>query len=286
MKAKNNAGAWQADARARLVPFSEEPALEAQVLLAHVLDKPRPWVIAHPEADLSVDQDNSLCRLLERRLSGEPLPYLLGHWEFFGLRFKVTPDVLIPRPETELLVEKALAWLKLHPSRRLAVDVGTGSGCIAISLAHGLADLRVIAVDISRPALSVAQENIIAHHLQEQVSLLQTSLLYGLSNGKTDLVCANLPYIPSSTLAGLEVSRYEPRLALDGGPQGTTCINTLLEDAPGWLAPGGLLLLEIEAGQGASVPRSARRCFPEADIQLFRDLSGKPRLVQVENKTR
>jgi release factor glutamine methyltransferase len=286
MTAKNNAGAWLADARSRLYLASEEPALEAQVLLAHVLDRPRAWVIAHPEVALSVDQDSALCLLLERRLSGEPLPYLLGHWEFFGLRFKVTPDVLIPRPETELLVEKALAWLKLHPSRRLAVDVGTGSGCIAISLAHGIADLQVIAVDTSWPALSVAQENVTAHHVQEQVFLLQTSLLCGLSRGNIDLVCANLPYIPSSTLAGLAVSRFEPLQALDGGPDGTSYINALLEVAQGWLGPGGLMLLEIEAGQGTRVQQSARRCFPDAEIQLFQDLSGNPRLVQIENKTR
>jgi release factor glutamine methyltransferase len=286
MTARNNAGAWLADARPRLSPVSEEPALEAQVLLAHVLDKPRAWVMAHPEAALTIEQDSGLCRLLERRLNGEPLPYLLGHWEFFGLRFKVTPDVLIPRPETELLVEKGLAWLEEHPWRRLAVDVGTGSGCIAISLAHEMIDLHVVAVDISRPALRVAQENIIDHHVQKRVSVIQTSLLNGLSGEKIDLVSANLPYIPSSTLAGLEVGRHEPRQALDGGPEGTDYINALLADAPRRLAPGGLMLLEIEAGQGASVTQSARRCFPDADIQLFHDLSGKPRLVQVENKTR
>jgi release factor glutamine methyltransferase len=286
MTAKNNAGAWLAEARSRLLPASEEPALEAQVLLAHVLDKPRAWVIAHPEAALGAAQANSLCLLLERRLSGEPLPYLLGHWEFYGLRFKVTPAVLIPRPETELLVEKALAWLKAHPSHRLAVDVGSGSGCIAISLAHWLVDLQVIAVDISRPALCVAQENITEHHVQERVFSLQTSLLCGLQSDKFDLVCANLPYIPSSTLAELEVAHYEPRQALDGGPKGTSYIQALLEEAPRCLAPGGLLLLEIEAGQGDSVPQLARRCFPQADIQLFPDLSGKPRLVQIENKTR
>jgi release factor glutamine methyltransferase len=286
MKAKNNAGAWLADARARLLPVSEQPALEAQVLLAHVLDKPRAWVITHPEVDFSGDQASSLCLLLERRLSGEPLPYLLGYWEFFGLRFKVTRDVLIPRPETELLVEKALAWLNVHPSRRLAVDVGTGSGCIAVSLAHAVDDLKVVAVDISRPALRVARENIIDHNVQDRVSVLQTSLLYGLKCKNIDLVCANLPYIPSSTLAGLQVNRYEPHQALDGGPEGTTYINALLEDASRWLAPGGLLLLEIEAGQGASVTQSARRFFPDADIQLFHDLSGNPRLVQIENITR
>jgi release factor glutamine methyltransferase len=285
MKPKNNAGAWLADTRARLASVSEQPALEAQVLLAHGVARPRAWVMAHPEAVFSLDQASSLCLLLERRLTGEPLPYLLGHWEFFGLDFKVTPDVLIPRPETELLVEKALAWLEANPSRRLAVDVGTGSGCIAISLAHRVDDLQVVAVDVSRPVLLVARGNIYNHHVESQVYLLQTSLLNGLVCKKIDLVCANLPYIPSATLAGLEVGRHEPLLALDGGPDGTACINALLETAPRWLAPGGLLLLEIEAGQGATVPQTARRFFPDAEIQLFHDLAGIPRLVQVENIT-
>jgi release factor glutamine methyltransferase len=285
MKPKNKAGAWLVYARARLLPVSEQPALEAQTLLAHVLDKPRAWVIAHPEAILTADQANSFSFILERRLGGEPLPYLLGHWEFFGLSFKVTPDVLIPRPETELLVEKALTWLRAHPSSRLAVDVGTGCGCIAISLAHLVNDLQVVALDLSRPALHVAQQNTYEHQVKDRVHLVQTNLLVSLE-GKFDLVCANLPYIPSSTLTELEVVRHEPRQALDGGPDGTNYISPLLEDAPRWLAPGALLLLEIEAGQGESVPQIARRFLPTAEIQLFQDLSGHPRLVQVEDKIR
>ena len=286
MTAKSNAGAWLADARARLASLSEQPALEAQLLLAHGIEKPRAWVMAHPEAELNPDQAGALCILLEQRLNGEPLPYLLGHWEFFGLSFKVTPDVLIPRPETELLVEKALSWLQAHPARRLVADVGTGSGCIAISLAHSTNDLHIVATDISRPALLVAQQNVLAHQVQQCIYLLQTSFLCGLLCEKFDLVCANLPYIPSATLAELEVSRHEPPQALDGGPDGTRWINALLEDASCWLAPGGLLLLEIEAGQGESAPRLARQAFPTADVQLFHDLSGNPRLLQVENKTR
>jgi len=285
MKSKNNTGAWLADARARLLPISEQPALEAQVLLAHVLDKPRAWVIAHPEVTLSADQANSFSYILERLMGGEPLPYLLGHWEFFGLSFRVTPDVLIPRSETELLVEKGLAWLRAHPSNRLAVDVGTGSGCIAVSLAHLVDDLQVVALDLSWPALQIAQQNTYDHQVQDRVHLVQTSLLTSLV-GKFNLVCANLPYIPSSTLAELEVSRHEPRQALDGGPDGTIYISSLLKDAPRWLAPGALLLLEIEAEQGERVPQIARQFLPNAEIQLFHDPSGHPRLVQVENKTR
>jgi len=283
MKPKNNAGAWLADAQIRLALISEQPALEAQVILAHVVDKPRAWVIAHPETIFSVEQTRSLCVLLERRMSGEPLPYLLGHWEFFGLSYTVTPEVLIPRPETELMVEKALAWLGKHHSRRLAADVGTGSGCIAVSLAHLIADLQVVAVDVSRPALYVARQNIYDHQVHDRVHLVQTNLLTALI-GKFDLVCANLPYIPSPTLAKLEVGLHEPHQALDGGPEGTSYISALLGDALRWLAPGGLLLLEIEAGQGKSVPQLAERFFPGAEIQLFHDLSGNPRLVQVENK--
>jgi release factor glutamine methyltransferase len=283
MKAKNNTGDWLADARARLLSVSQQPALEAQVLLAHVIDKPRAWVIAHSEANLSSDQASSLCVLLERRLSGEPLPYLVGHWDFFGFSFKVTTDVLIPRPETELLVEKALTWLRAHPSRRLAVDVGTGSGCIAVSLVRLIKNLQVVALDVSWNALQVTRQNVFDHQVQDRVLLVQSNLMAGLQ-AKVDLVCANLPYIPTSTLAELEVGRREPSQALDGGPDGMSYIRALLEDGPRRLAPGALLLLEIGDGQGETVPKIARQFFPAAEIQLFHDLAGNPRLVQVETK--
>ena len=133
------------DLQPRLASISDTPVLDSQVLLAHTLGKPRSWVMAHPEARLLPAQSQTLHEMANRLVGGEPLPYVIGHWEFYGLDFKVTPAVLIPRPETELLVEQAIKWLRAHPHRRWAADVGTGSGCLAISLAVNVADLNVVA---------------------------------------------------------------------------------------------------------------------------------------------
>jgi len=271
---------WLLQARQLLSGCSDQPALEAQVLLAHVLVQPRAWVIAHPEFLLSNEQDEQLHTLLAQRLQGVPLPYLLGHWEFYGLDFLLDPHVLIPRPETEFLVQEALQWIHGRSQILHVVDVGTGSGCIAVSLAKNAPALTVTGIDISRPALDVARQNVVRHRVQEQVHLLQGDLLQPC-RGRIDLVCANLPYIPSQTLAGLKVARREPRLALDGGWDGLRLIEKLLAQTAMRMAPGGLLLLEIESGQGESAAELALRLFPKADIEVLPDLSGKPRLLKI-----
>ncbi len=267
--------------RSRLERQSETAALDAQVLLAHILDKPRAWVLAHPEAPLSPQQAEKLARALARLENGEPLPYILGHWEFFGLDFLVTPAALIPRPETELLVERALEWLRQHPERRLTADVGAGTGCIAVALAVHIPDLRLLVCDRSLEALRVAQENVRRHGVQQRAFCLQADLLPALGR-KIDLICANLPYIPSATLRSLSVARWEPTLALDGGPHGLSLIGRLLELAPLALAPGGLALLEIEATQGTAALQLARTAFPDAHVELFPDLAGRDRLISIQ----
>ena len=143
----------------RIDSLSDSAALDAQVLLAHIVRQPRSWVLAHPETLLSPSQESTLEEALTALEAGTPLPYVVGHWEFYGLDFEVTPDVLIPRPETELLVEKALAWLERRLDARTAIDVGTGSGCIGISLASRVRSLKILTTDISRQALKVAQRN-------------------------------------------------------------------------------------------------------------------------------
>ncbi|RME87431.1 MAG: peptide chain release factor N(5)-glutamine methyltransferase, partial [Anaerolineae bacterium] len=245
---------------ARLNPHSETPALDAQVLLAHVTGKPRAWVLAHPDVPLTPEQERALKAALSRIERGEPLPYVLGHWEFYGLDFLVTPDVLIPRPETELLVEHAIEWLTAHPERRLAADVGTGSGCIAIALAVHVPDLSVIATDISAAALEVARRNARRLDVGERIRFICCDLLPEPSE-PLDLLCANLPYIPSATLRDLDVYRREPTLALDGGPDGLDLIRRLLTIAPRYLSPGGLILLEIEASQGVQALALAYDAF-------------------------
>jgi len=270
-----------------LTPLSETPALDAQVLLAHILKKPRAWVLAHPEVLLTHEQFDTIENARARLLSGVPLPYVLGHWEFFGLDFNITPDVLIPRPETELLVADALTWLRNRPYPSTAADIGTGSGCIAVALAHRLPKLCVIATDISRAALSVAASNARKHHLAGRIQFIQANLLppTDAQHPFLDLICANLPYIPTTTLHQLKVYGREPDLALDGGSDGLELIRPLLEQAAPYLKPGGLLLLEIEASQGVAAHQIAQQHFPEAEIHILTDLAGHDRLLRIQTTT-
>ena len=273
-----------------LRPITDTPALDAQVTLAHVLDKSRTWLAAHPDSLLSDSQVDSVRESLSKLQAGTPLPYLLGHWEFFGLDLEVTPDVLIPRPETELLVERAIAFLKSRERTRFsslrAADVGTGSGCIAVSLAAHIPDLRVLATDLSLSALEVAKRNAAKHGVAERVDLIQCDLLPPHpdplpTESHFDLICANLPYIPSGAIPGLPIFGREPTLALDGGPTGLDLIRRLLTIAPEWLAPHGLILLETEASLGMQTLSLAFDMFSEANIHLHQDLSGKDRLVEI-----
>lgn len=275
-------GAWLEQARRTLTAASERPHSEVLALLSHVTGQPRSWLLAHSEETLAPELLNRLNDALQRLWAGEPLPYVLGEQEFYGLTFHVTPDVLIPRPETELLVDAALAWLREHPARRRAADVGTGSGCIALTLASHIPDLLVTASDISPAALSVAAHNRAAHGLTGRVALTQADLFEG-AVVSFDLICANLPYIPTRQVDALDVARFEPRLALDGGAAGLEVIERLLAKLPIVLSPGGLALLEIEAGQGESALELARQYFPFADIHVQPDLAGHPRLLVIEN---
>jgi len=264
----------------------ESIQLDSQVLLAHILQETRTWVVAHPETQLTEPQLALVEDSISRLQSGEPLPYILGHWEFYGFDFELTPDVLIPRPETELLVERAMAWLKASPERRTIADIGTGSGCISIAIAKTIPDAIVTATDISLPALKVARRNALRHDVSKRVSFVQCDLLpYHPDPLPTDLhfdlICANLPYIPTETLRTLEVYKHEPQLALDGGSDGLDAIRTLLGIAPDWLAPNGMILLEIEASQGLATVSLAYDAFDNAEIYLRRDISGHHRLVEI-----
>jgi release factor glutamine methyltransferase len=274
----------------RLRAVTDSPDLDAQVLLAHLMRKPRTWLAAHPDTPLSHPQLAAVEEAVSRLEAGEPLPYILGHWEFFGLDFEITHDVLIPRPETELLVEQAILWLQSRPVTALsalrAADVGTGSGCIAVSLAKHIPDLRVLATDLSLPALEVAHRNALQHRVDDRVDFVQCDLLPPHpsplpTESHFDVICANLPYIPAETLEHLPVFGHEPTLALNGGSDGLDPIRHLLKIAPEWLAPNGLILLEIEAGQGMAAVSLAYDSFDSATINLRRDLAGRERLVAI-----
>jgi release factor glutamine methyltransferase len=270
----------------RLTSISDTPALDASVLLAHILNKLRTWVMAHPELTLTAEQQKQLDDSLTRLERGEPLPYVVGHWEFFGMDFDVTPDVLIPRPETELLVQKAIAWLQESTVRKTTADVGTGSGAIAVCIATHVPDARLLATDISYKALKVAQRNALKYDVVDRIDFVQCDLLPTVSNARLlgrsiDLICANLPYIQSETLRNLPIYGHEPALALDGGVDGMRPISSLLDIAPEWLSPNGKMLLEIEASRGPQVRKLAADMFPEATIHLHQDLAGRDRLLEI-----
>lgn len=264
----------------RLEKTSETAGLDSQNLLAHLLDRPRSWVLSHPELPLTRNRIAALAKLTSRLEAGEPLPYVLGHWGFFGLEFEVTPSVLIPRPETELLIELALAWLRKRPECRYVADVGTGSGCIGITLAVNVPDLHVEAMDISPAAVEVARRNAANHEVRGRMEITCGDLFLEYSN--FNLIVANLPYIPTGTLHELSIYGHEPNVALDGGVDGMVLIRRLLMEAPTRLLPGGMLLMEIEASEGLAVLSFAQDIFTEAHIHLHKDLSGHDRLLEIQ----
>ncbi len=275
---------WAAD---QLSASSETPRLDAELLLAHALGWGRARLIAEGRQPLAPEQLGAYRQLVARRAALEPVAYIVGHREFYGLDFAVDRRVLVPRPETELLVELALAFARQTFERSNVqtferfriVDVGTGSGCIAIALAVHLPEAQVVAVDIPPAALQVARRNVERHGVADRVRLAEGDLLAPLGE-PVDLLVSNPPYtIVSEIDEG--VRRHEPGGALDGGPDGLAVYRRLLAQAPAKLRPGGALLLEIGATQGAAVADLARRSFPKARIGVHQDLAGLDRVVTV-----
>jgi release factor glutamine methyltransferase len=263
----------------------DAPRLDAEVLLGHSLSLNRAQVYARWYESLSTAQVQEYEGLLQRRLRREPLAYIVGHKEFFGLDFYVDRRVLIPRPETELLIEQAIAVARrLAPAVALRVaDVGTGSGAIAVSLAVSLPAAYVYAVDASPEALEVAAENVRRHGVAARVQLLRGDLLAALPD-PVDVVVANLPYISQAEWATLapEIRLFEPVSALAGGPEGLDLIRQLLTQAAGQTKPPRAILLEIGAMQGNKVLDLAHRIFGEAQASLLPDYAGLDRIVMVE----
>ncbi len=263
----------------RLHPTS--PRLEAELLLAHLLQRARPYLLAHPEASLTPEQAATYAAHIARRAGGEPLPYITGRVEFYGLDFTVTPAVLIPRPETELLVEEALVWLQDHP-QATAADIGAGSGCIAVTLAVQTPALRLIATDCSLAALSVARANAERHGVAVRITFLEGDLLAPLL-APVELLVSNPPYVAEDEWDALPSSvRREPRAALLAGPEGLDALRRLLGQAPEFLRSGGLLLIEIGERQGTAARALAQAAFPHADVRILTDLAGKERLLRVQ----
>jgi len=255
--------------------------LDAEVLLAHVLKTSRERLHSHPERRLTAEQRRRLSRLTRRRTARVPIPYLVGEREFYGHLLAVRPGVLIPRPETELLVELAIDWLRVHPQARRVIDLGTGSGAVAIALAKAVPHIRIEARDVSVRALRVAAENIARHRLRRRITTVKANLLRGAA--PADVILANLPYIPEALrrIRPKELD-YEPALALDGGKDGLDLIRAALAQAPAALKPGGLVLLECDPAQVRRVVRLAQRQWPSAEISVHKDLAGLDRVVRFQ----
>ena len=262
-----------------------DASVEAELLLGHILGISKTQLYIEPERGLTSADIKHLRRLVRRRLDHEPAAYILGNCEFYGIDFCIDCHTFIPRPETELLVEKAveLASRISHQGKRITIaDVGTGCGAIAISLALALPQAKIYATDISASALQVAEMNCRRHAVSSQVELLQGNLLEPLSQ-PVDMIVANLPYIKSCEFKDLspEVRNFEPTTALAGGEDGLGKIQQILEQMPGKLNYGGCFLLEIGQGQGRMVTSLIKSYFPQASMELISDLGGIERVVKV-----
>jgi release factor glutamine methyltransferase len=265
-----------------------EARREAASLLAFVISRDQTFMLTHPEHALAPAEVESFRAAIERRAAGEPLQYITGRQEFFGLEFEVTPDVLIPRPETELLVETALELMDetrspVHEAVSPRVcDVGTGSGCIVITILHERPRAEALALDISAAALSVAARNAARHNVSERLSLVASDCFAALDprQARFSMIVSNPPYVAEAALTGLqrEVRDFEPRVALSPGDDGLRIIRKLLLDAPPLLFAGGHLLLEIGFDQHAGVQALIDpSVWSLLDIHL--DLQGIPRIV-------
>jgi len=278
------AEALRGAAEALRVAGLSEARREAGSLVAFAAGRDRTFLLTHPEAPLTRAEAARLRAAVARRAAGEPLQYITGRQEFYGLEFEVNPDVLIPRPETELLVETALELLRDTPSPFIC-DVGTGSGCVAVSLLHARPDARACALDISPDALRVAARNAARHGVAARFTPLVSDCFDALRETRQDAprfhaVVSNPPYVAERDLAGLqrEVRDHEPRVALTPGGDGLSVIRRLFEEAPDFLVPGGHLLIEIGYDQHERVRQLVRPAVWTL-LDIHRDLQGIPRTV-------
>jgi release factor glutamine methyltransferase len=278
-------------------------ALAAELLLMHTLGRDRAWIYAHPEQELDATAREQYFSLIARRASGVPTQHLTGHQEFWGLDFEVTPEVLIPRPETEHVIEVALERLGIRseadsPRRKIEfriADVGTGSGCIAIALAHELPAARIVATDISAATLEVARRNAARHGVASRIDFIECNLADFLvhesritshESRSLDLIASNPPYIGLREAATLprEVREHEPAAALFGGEAGTEIYAPLIAQAAILLKPGGILVLELGHNSAAHVSRLLDA--PEwTSAAITNDLAGIPRIASAQRRS-
>jgi release factor glutamine methyltransferase len=266
----------------------ENPRLNAELLLAQCLGFSRETLYANLRREIQTEEKKALDELLRRRMAGEPLQYLLGHQEFWSVDLKVDPRVLIPRPETEVLVDQALSILAT-PSGRVprVLDIGTGSGAIVIALTNEFEEIFAVATDISQEALQVAKDNARKVGVGQRIRFVRGDLLHPfrpLTDGVFDLILSNPPYICRSDIEELtrEVKDHEPRLALDGGEDGLDFYRRMSRQVPSYLRKGGWLLVEIGQGQGTEISTLFEQSGCFSAPELVRDLSGIERVIKVQ----
>ena len=263
------------DATKTLVGVSESPRLDAETLLAWVLDAPRSHLFTQPDAELNDESARAFLDAVSRRRQGEPVAYITGTKEFWSLQLTVSPDTLVPRPETETLVEQALALIPQDRRCRI-LDLGTGSGAIAVAIASERSNCEIVATDASRLALDIAKQNVAKYDLNN-IRLVEGDWTEPVGDQTFDFVVSNPPYVSDNDPA-LDELNYEPRSALSAGPDGLDGIRRIAEDARAILSADGTLLLEHGADQQVAVANVLQE-NGWADISCYKDLSGHPRVT-------
>ncbi|HTA78229.1 MAG TPA: peptide chain release factor N(5)-glutamine methyltransferase [Terracidiphilus sp.] len=263
-------------------PHPEKARRDAEVLLLHASGRSRTDLLAHGEDEFSLAESLRYKSLLDRRAKGEPIQYITGETEFYGLPFRVTPDVLIPRPETEHLVETVVALARSFAAPRI-VDIGAGSGAISVALAHHLPKARITTTDLSEAALAIARENVRSNGVADRICFLQGDLLAPLAGEKFDIIVSNPPYVPARDRDSLsvEVREYEPLLALFAGEDGLDIYRRLIPAAFVALTSGGFIALEIGYGQADAV-QNFLRAAGFAQIEFTPDLQSIPRVAAAQ----
>jgi len=269
----------QGEARLQAGPHPERARLDAQTLLLHLIGKDRAWLLSHPDEEFGGCKSIGYSQLIERRAAGEPIQYITGECEFFGLPFRVNRDVLIPRPETEHLVEKALELAADFAQPRI-VDVGTGSGAIAVALAHKLPNAEVTAIDLSSAALQVAKGNAECNSVADRIRFLEGDLLAPVAGEQFEFVVSNPPYVANGDreLLAAEVREHEPELALFAGSHGLDIYSRLAPAAYQAVAPNAFALFEIGYGQADAIAQLLR-AVGFKDVQFTKDLQGIDRVI-------
>jgi release factor glutamine methyltransferase len=261
---------------------SDTPRLDAEILLAQARNCQRIQLYTQFEEPLSDAVRAQMRDLVQRRAKHEPVAYLVGQREFFSLSFRVTRDVLIPRPDTETLVMEVLDAIKGHNNPRV-LDMCTGSGCVAIAVAKNNKNVHVTASDLSTAAVAIARENAERHNITDRVKLLESDLFASIpSDVKFDVIASNPPYVPSAEIDQLdpEVSQHEPRSALDGGPDGLEILRKIIDEAPSRLVPGGLLLLEFTPEQAEALESLTINDGRYDEVTIRKDLAHRPRVLK------